>query len=161
MEDFEKVMVEIESIKIRMVDHTSEMTDKMDTLRTEATYLSDNTGSDQTELSEKLESEQAGMADSHTRLLLNYNELQEKVTEMDTKTNQISNSIVSNIEAMSEVGKRMQLHVDTTKADTDSAAESINIVKRDCEQSNREKSDENKLIRQEFQKISEIESQML
>lgn len=80
---------------------------------------------------------------------------------MGTRTNQMNNSIVSNIEAMSEIGKQLQLHVDTAKADTDSIAESMKVVKRDLEQSNKEKNDEHKLIRKDFQKISEIESQML
>ena len=106
-EDLEKVMIEIESIKIRMIDHTSEMTDKMDTLKTEAKELSDKIGSEQTELSEKLESEHAAMADSHTRLLFNHNELQKHVTDVETKTSSIRNSTVSNIQAMSEFGKRL------------------------------------------------------
>ena len=121
-EDLEKVMVEIESIKIRMIDHTQQMTDKMNTL------------------SEKIESDQAGMKDSHTRLVLNFNELQGKVNEMGIKCNSMNDTIVSNLEAMNEVGKRLQLNTD---------------------QSNREKSDDNTLIRQDFQKRTEMESQML
>ena len=73
-EDLEKVMVEIESIKIRMIDHTQQMTDKMNTL------------------SEKIESDQAGMKDSHTRLVLNFNELQGKVNEMGIKCNSMNDT---------------------------------------------------------------------
>jgi hypothetical protein len=68
-EDLEKVMVEIESIKIRMIDHTQQMTDEMNTLRMMI-------GNEQAELSEKIESYQTGMKDSHTRLVFNFNELQ-------------------------------------------------------------------------------------
>lgn len=74
------MMVEIDSIKIRLIDHTSEMTDKMDTLRTEAKELSEKIGSEQTELSEKIEREQADRADSHTMLLLNYKEPRKRRT---------------------------------------------------------------------------------
>ena len=127
------MMVEIESIKIRMIDHTQQMTDKMNT-------LSMKIGSEQTELSEKIESDQAGMKDSHTRLVFNFNELQGKVNEMGIKCNSMNDTIVSNLEAMNEVGKRLQLNID---------------------QSNREKSDENTLIRKDFQERTEMESQML
>ena len=57
--------------------------------------------------------------------------------------------ISSYSEATSEIGKLFQLHVDTTKADTDSVAESKNVVKRVLEQSGKERSNENKLIRQD------------
>ena len=70
-EDLEKVIVEIESIKIRMIDHTQEMTNNMNTLTAKI-------GSEQTELNTKIEGDQAGMKDSHTRLVLNFNELQGK-----------------------------------------------------------------------------------
>ena len=77
-EDLEKVIVYIDSIKIRMIDHTQEMTDKRHTLKTETHELIEKIGSEQTEPSEKIERDQAGMKYSHTRLILKFNELQGK-----------------------------------------------------------------------------------
>ena len=73
-------------------------------------------------------------------LVVNFNNLQSNVIEMGIKFTSMNNTIVSNVEAMNDIGKKLQLNID---------------------KSNQEKSDDNKLIRQDFQKRIEMESQML
>ncbi len=68
-EDLDNEMVDIESIKIRMTDIDQQLTDNI-------IMLSENIGSNQTELSEKIEGDQVSMSNSKTLLILNSTDLQ-------------------------------------------------------------------------------------